>query len=158
MTKLKTILVPTDCSPLSGVAVQYAVEFAQKFGGTLHLLYVLDVRAPTVMSDIMTKEIQIAKQELDRKMFQQGVEILGSFWGSVGTPSVDVKQEVVEGTPYLEILRYAKSENTDMIVMGTHGRTGLQHMLIGSVAEKVVRHSLCPVLTVREEGHQFVPI
>lgn len=60
------------------------------------------------------------------------------------------------GTPFVEIVRYAKEKEIDLIVMGTHGRTGVVHALIGSVAEKVVRKAPCPVLTVRPEGHQFV--
>ena len=60
------------------------------------------------------------------------------------------------GTPFVEIVRHAKENDVDLIVMGTHGRTGLVHALIGSVAEKVVRKAPCPVLTVRPEGHQFI--
>ena len=60
-----------------------------------------------------------------------------------------------QGPPFLEIVRYAKENEIDMIVLGTHGRGGLAHMLMGSVAEKVVRKAPCPVLTVRPEGHQF---
>ena len=63
---------------------------------------------------------------------------------------------MLEGSPKAEIVRYARAENIDLIVISTHGRTGLAHMLIGSVAETVVRTSPCPVLTVRPKGHQFV--
>jgi nucleotide-binding universal stress UspA family protein len=67
-----------------------------------------------------------------------------------------VTRSVIRGTPFVEIVRYAREQNVDLIVMGTHGRTGLEHALIGSVTEKVVRKAPCPVLTVRPEGHQFV--
>jgi nucleotide-binding universal stress UspA family protein len=67
-----------------------------------------------------------------------------------------VVREVQSGPPFVEIVRYAKEHDVDLIVMGTHGRTGIAHALIGSVAEKVVRKAPCPVLTVRPEGHQFV--
>jgi nucleotide-binding universal stress UspA family protein len=63
---------------------------------------------------------------------------------------------VVEGSPKTEIIQYARKRNIDLIVIATHGRTGLAHVLIGSVAETVVRTAPCPVLTVRPEGHQFV--
>jgi nucleotide-binding universal stress UspA family protein len=60
------------------------------------------------------------------------------------------------GTPFVEIVRYAKEHDIDLIVLGTHGRTGLKHVLLGSVAENVVRKASCPVLTVRPSGHKFV--
>ena len=67
----------------------------------------------------------------------------------------DVEQAVVRGVPFVEIIRTAKEKNADMIVIGTHGRTGIDHMLFGSTAEKVVRKSPCPVLTVRMAGKEF---
>jgi nucleotide-binding universal stress UspA family protein len=67
-----------------------------------------------------------------------------------------VVRSVITGTPFVEIVRYARERNMDLIVMGTHGRSGLAHALLGSVTEKVVRKASCPVLTVRPEGHQFV--
>jgi nucleotide-binding universal stress UspA family protein len=67
-----------------------------------------------------------------------------------------VVQAVVEGSPKVEIARYARTHEIDLIVLATHGRSGLAHVLIGSVAESVVRTARCPVLTVRPEGHQFV--
>jgi nucleotide-binding universal stress UspA family protein len=63
---------------------------------------------------------------------------------------------VVEGSPKVEVVRYARSQGIDLIVLATHGRSGLAHVIIGSVAESVVRTAPCPVLTVRPEGHQFV--
>jgi nucleotide-binding universal stress UspA family protein len=67
-----------------------------------------------------------------------------------------VVQAVVEGSPKVEIVRYARLHAIDLIVLATHGRTGLAHLIIGSVAESVVRTAPCPVLTVHPEGHQFV--
>jgi nucleotide-binding universal stress UspA family protein len=67
-----------------------------------------------------------------------------------------LERAIEMGIPFVEIVRHARKKNIDLIVIGTHGRTGLDHMLLGSVAEKVVRKAPCPVLTVRPEGHQFV--
>ena len=67
-----------------------------------------------------------------------------------------VVRDVRVGTPFLEIVRYAKETAIDLIVIGTHGRSGLAHVLLGSTAEKIVRKAPCPVLTVRPEGHDFV--
>jgi nucleotide-binding universal stress UspA family protein len=69
------------------------------------------------------------------------------------TPAI---REIRIGVPFLEIIRYAKEQDIDLIVVGTHGRSGLSHVLLGSVAERVVRKAPCPVLTVHPEGHQFV--
>ena len=67
-----------------------------------------------------------------------------------------VVRETAHGSPYPEIVKYAKDNDIDVIAIGTHGRTGLSHVLMGSVAENVVRHAPCPVLIIRKEGHQFV--
>jgi len=67
-----------------------------------------------------------------------------------------IHREVREGTPFYEIVRFAQEQDIDLIVMGTHGHTGLAHMLLGSVTEKVVRRAPCPVLTVRHPEHEFV--
>jgi nucleotide-binding universal stress UspA family protein len=67
-----------------------------------------------------------------------------------------VLKEIREGSPFYEIIRYAKERDIDLIVMGTHGRSGLVHVLLGSVTEKVVRKAPCPVLTVRHPEHEFV--
>jgi nucleotide-binding universal stress UspA family protein len=77
-------------------------------------------------------------------------------WGAEAAGKVkDVEKMVVRGVPFVEIIRTAKDKNADMIVIGTHGRTGIDHMLFGSTAEKVVRKSHCPVLTVRMAGKEF---
>lgn len=69
---------------------------------------------------------------------------------------LNVVPEVAEGTPFEEIVRFARDKDIDLIVMGTHGHTGLAHLFLGSVAEKVVRRAPCPVLTVRHPEHEFV--
>ena len=74
----------------------------------------------------------------------------------LGEGAGEVVRSVIQGTPFVEIVRYAKSEGIDLIVVGSHGRTGLSHMLLGSVAERVVRKAPCPVLTVRPGQHDFV--
>ena len=73
-----------------------------------------------------------------------------------GLGHLKVHPEVLEGAPFAEIVRYAREKDVDLIVMGTHGHTGLAHVLVGSVTEKVVRKAPCPVLTVRHPEHEFV--
>jgi nucleotide-binding universal stress UspA family protein len=153
MIDLHRILVPTDFSKFSQVALSYASALAEKFEAELYLLHIVQDLAvfipdmitvapppgPTV--EQMTKAVQDAFDRLIKD------SQLGRF---------KVHREVREGTPFYEIVRYAKEQSIDLIIMGTHGHTGLTHMLLGSVTEKVVRKAPCPVLTVRHPEHEFV--
>jgi nucleotide-binding universal stress UspA family protein len=153
MIDLHRILVPTDFSKHSQNALTYAVAFADKFQSELYLLHVvqdLAVFVPdmvTVMPPPAPAVEQItaaAGQALERLVREQQLERL------------KVHTEVREGPPFYEIVRFAKEADIDLIIMGTHGRAGLAHVLLGSVAEKVVRKAPCPVLTVRDPEHEFV--
>ncbi len=153
MIKLQKVLLPTDFSEYSTAARMYACAFADQFGAELHLLHVVQDLAPLVPEpgaalappiDYL-RELELnAQAMLDRS--------LDANW-AVGKMVVRV---VRQGPPFLEIIRYAQETNIDLIVLGTHGRGGLAHMLLGSVAEKVVRKAPCPVLTVRHPEHEFV--
>jgi universal stress protein A len=153
MIDLHRILVPTDFSKHSHNALTYAVAFAEKFGAELHLLHVVQdlalfiPDAVTAMPPVALPVDQItlaAREALDRVIREQGLD------------RFSVHPEVREGTPFAEIIRCAREKDIDLIVMGTHGHTGLTHMLLGSVTEKVVRKAPCPVLTVRHPEHEFV--
>jgi nucleotide-binding universal stress UspA family protein len=149
MIKLERILVPTDFSDCANRAVAYASELAKRFGAELHLLHVVQppvaayAYAAPLPEDVLHPEVP-AEKELE------ALEV-----PNVGQIS-RIERSIRTGTPFVDIVRYAKENDVDLIVIGTHGRTGLTHMLLGSVAEKVVRKASCPVLTVRLEGHQFV--
>jgi len=153
MIQLKSILVPTDFSEFSHHAIRYGCEFAKRFNADLHLVHVVEDIYPLVpepgfamppagqyLADLV-KAAEKAFEDLPPTGWDDGIE---------------VTKKVLTGTPFLEIIRYARDEDLDLIVIGTHGRTGLVHALMGSVAEKVVRKAQCPVLTVRPEGHDFV--
>jgi universal stress protein A len=151
--QLQRILLPTDFSEYSSVATNYACTLASKFGAELHLLHVFEqytgsAYVPGVPLPEATSEIEELKQHVAESL----AKLLDADW--------EARHHVVratrEGHPFVEIIRYAKDESIDMIVMGTHGRSGISQLLMGSVAEKVVRKSLCPVLTVRPEAHRFV--
>lgn len=147
MIRLQQILVPTDFSEYSDKALRYGVAFADQFGAALHLLHV--VGHPTEYGFTGVAGLQ---EELRAKASARMDEIAG-MWTEYNFP---VHREILVGSPFVEIVRYAKSASTDMIVMGTHGRGPITHTLLGSVAEKVVRKSPCPVLTVRHPEHEFV--
>ena len=150
MINTKKILIPTAFSETSQAATQYAVELAKKFGAQLHLLHVIEdpvVYMPMFESYALPPKEDFenfAKTRLDNWILDEdkvGLEI-STHW--------------VHGNPFVDILKYAKREEIDLIVVGTHGRSFTAHLLLGSVAEKVVRKASCPVLTVRPKGHQFI--
>jgi nucleotide-binding universal stress UspA family protein len=96
---------------------------------------------------------------MDSLVQQQRVAISEKLDQQPGSPwdeNLTVVREIRQGSPFLEIIRYAKEKNIDLIVLGTHGRSGLAHVMLGSVAERVVRIAPCPVLTVRHPEHEFV--
>ncbi|NLF07662.1 MAG: universal stress protein, partial [Pirellulaceae bacterium] len=139
---------PTDFSDCSERARTYACELAKRFTAELHLLHVvvplpIPVHMSTVPEELLEPE-ESARQALES-------------WNDPAYEAArKVVRTIVTGTPFIEIVRYARENQIDLIVVGTHGRSGLMHSLIGSVAERVVRKASCPVLTVRPEGHQFV--
>jgi universal stress protein A len=148
MIPMKNILLPTDFSEFSKTANAYACEFTDRFQSTLHILHVLQLLPTTtptfggglVWNNYIQESRDAAKQALDA--------FLPADW----VKSHDVRSTILAGSPFAEILRYAADNSIDMIVMATHGHSGLTHMLMGSVAERVVRKSHCPVLTVRPES------
>jgi nucleotide-binding universal stress UspA family protein len=154
--KLGRILVPTDFSGVSRKAIRYARAFAVQFKARLTLLHVLPpVYLPG--SEFGPMDLAMAEAELrSPDMRVASLEQLRALAGvEVGT-AVPVEVEVREGQPMQEIVELAREIEADLIVLTTHGRTGLKHMLLGSVAENVVRHAPCPVFVVRECEHEFV--
>jgi nucleotide-binding universal stress UspA family protein len=150
--EIKRILLPTDFSAYSATATKYACELATRFDAELHLLHALEVHLASTPAFGMGLALPQYVHESRAAAEKALAGVLGPQWAAGRT----VVQAVVEGSPKTEIVRYARTHGIDVIVLATHGRTGLAHVLIGSVAESVVRTAPCPVLTVRPEGHQFV--
>jgi nucleotide-binding universal stress UspA family protein len=151
MITLKTILVPSDFSECSEEALRYGLELARRFNASLHLLHVVQdpITMPWAAEGFSAPLFEVVdeweKQALDRL--------------KAAVPDADrdrVTVAAMVATPYAEILAYAAAHNVDLIVMGTHGRSGVSHILLGSIAERVVRRAPCPVLTVRRPQHGFV--
>ena len=154
MIQLDKILVPTDFSDFSKPAVEYACAIAARFGSELHLLHVVPDPAMLVpeAAAFSVESMQAQAQSMAKDAAAQLEKLPGDGWDN----GKAIIREVRVGTAFLEIIEYAKDQDVDLIVIGTHGRSALMHILMGSVAERVVRKSPCPVLTVKPEGHQFV--
>lgn len=153
MISLKNILIPTDFSEMSLNALKYARSFADTYSARLSLLHVVDEASmywmamgpnSIPMGPSGDELVEIAEKEMDK--------FIGEHLSDVG----EVGRKVLLGRPFAEIVKYAREEKTDLIVLCTHGRSGLQHALLGSVTEKVIRKAPCPVLTVRDPDHDFV--
>lgn len=140
----QVILVPLDFSEASRSALRYAASLIRQFGGKLILFYALE---PVATPDFAYHPLMMqpreassqAEQRLRKMCDQEGIE-----------PKVIAEIVVRSGTAHAEIARAAQRMNADLIVIATHGHTGLKHVLLGSTAERVVRHARCPVLVVRD--------
>jgi nucleotide-binding universal stress UspA family protein len=153
MLTLKTVLVPTDFSEASESALRYGKAMAEAFGASLHVVHVMeDLLAHAWAAEVYVSSMPQLRDEIERESRQR----LGALLTDDERKKLRAEAALLAGNPFLEIIRYAKTHGVDLIVMGTHGRGPIAHMLLGSVAEKVVRKSPCPVLTVREAQHEFV--
>lgn len=135
------ILVPTDGSDGIVPIVDHAVELAEIHGATLHAIYVINT---ATMDDL---PMESSWEGLAQALEEEGQAGLRGVEKRTG--SVPVETTLLEGSPSQKIVEYAEEEDCDIIVMGTHGRSGVDRLLLGSVAERVVRTSSVPVLTIR---------
>jgi nucleotide-binding universal stress UspA family protein len=142
------ILVPTDFSPPSDAALEYARILAAKFGSSLQLLHVID--EPNASSAFVADGYAPNTENIRQGMLMQARERLAQVIKVAERTHIRVTADAVIGMPASAIVDYAAATGTSLVVMGTHGRTGLAHLLMGSVAEHVVRTAPCPVLTVRQ--------
>jgi nucleotide-binding universal stress UspA family protein len=149
--QIKTILFPTDFSQGARAAMDHAISLSKDYDAKLILLYVIQdisiaewyIPSSLSAADLVEDMQKSAWNEMDK-------------WGAEVAKTVkNMEKMVVRGVPFVEIIKTAKDRQADMIVIGTHGRTGIDHMLFGSTAEKVVRKAGCPVLTVRIPGKEF---
>ncbi len=146
MNEIKKILIPVDFSEHSLFALEYAKLFAERFNAELILLNVVE---PVVfVADLTMGQVNVPsiESELIQKSEEKIREIVNSL-----KDKYNIKGEVKLGKPYAEIIETAKSESVDLIVIGSHGHTGVEHLLFGSTAEKVIRKATCPVLIIRPQ-------
>ncbi|MFB6235853.1 MAG: universal stress protein [Halopenitus sp.] len=140
------ILVPTDGSPAADAAIEQAVDLADKYDARVHALYVVDGAAYSTLeagSEIVIEALEAEGEEATERVAE-----------AADDAGVEATTTVTTGTAYRTIQDYVGDNDIDLIVMGTHGRQGLDRYLLGSVTERVVRTSEVPVMTVRQESEE----
>ncbi len=147
MIQIKTILAPTDFSAHSETALRYACMLAERLDAKLHLLHVLVEITPTGPDPLLAPSLP-PEYYLDAEAASLDAlkKLPEPAWGKVEVADYAIKW----GEPVTEIVGYARDNHIDMIVIATHGWTGLRHVLLGSVAEQIVREATCPVLTIHD--------
>jgi nucleotide-binding universal stress UspA family protein len=143
--EIKRILYPTDFSEGSAVAIPYVADMAKRYGANLYVVHVIYDIAKASGWYVP----HISMDEVYKDMEESAAKELRRFCAEDLRGYKDIKYVVLKGTPSEEIIRFAEDNQVDLVVMGTHGRKGLDRVLFGSTAEKVVKGASCPVLTVR---------
>jgi nucleotide-binding universal stress UspA family protein len=151
---IRRILVPIDFSEHSKNALKYAIPFAEKFKASIDLIYVVE---PTIYPADFSFG-QIGFPNVEEELRTRGSDELENLMKKEIAGKVVSRKIVRTGKPFYEINQYALEEKMSLIIIATHGHTGMEHILFGSTAEKVVRKAPCPVLVVRSGEHEFVKV
>jgi len=138
------ILVPTDGSECADSAVEHAIDIARQYDAELHVLSVVDAR------DVSHSAPAISIEQVEQTLRERAESVVEEVAARAEEAGVSVVTAVEPGLPDDAVVEYADEHDCDLIVMGTHGRTGLERYLLGSVTERTVRRSTVPVLTVRQ--------
>jgi nucleotide-binding universal stress UspA family protein len=154
MLNLKKILYPTDFSEYSMAALPYAVGLTKQNDAELYCLHVVEMPQEEYLTSEYMVSLKVPHVPED-KILRTVRARLERFVAENLSEMEKVTSRVLIGTPFVEIIRYAKEQSINLIVIGTHGHSALSAMLLGSVAEKVVRKAPCPVLAVRHPQHKF---
>ncbi|MGA9405773.1 MAG: universal stress protein [Bacteroidota bacterium] len=149
---LRKILVPIDFSDYSKKALHYAIPFAQQFNAAIYLLYVVE---PTIYPADFSFG-QIGMPNVENELRTKGEQELQELITNEIKGAVPAEAFVKIGLPFVEVVSFAKDEKIELIIVATHGHTGVEHVLFGSTAEKIVRKAPCPVLVVRSDERDFV--
>jgi nucleotide-binding universal stress UspA family protein len=145
--QIRSILLPTDFSECANYALAYAASLARTFGSSIICVHVIEPMVPTVGYSGMTEPLPIA--DIADQMENSAERELPKLGGREEFAGLEVEEVIAHGEAAAEIVRVAKDKNVDLIVISSHGRTGLGRILFGSTAEAVVRHASCPVLVVK---------
>jgi nucleotide-binding universal stress UspA family protein len=151
--ELKKILVPTDFSEFSERSILYGISLAEQYNAELYIFSAIDDRIFDDSLFVVYAEHEILqnRRRIYEEQMNKAVEKI-----MVQHPNIKLHKTIKQGIAFVEIINFAREEDVDLIIMGSHGKTGIAHLLIGSTTEKVVRKAPCPVLTVRPKEHEFV--
>jgi len=152
MIHLKRVLVPTDFSKSAHKALVYGISFSREYSAELLLVHVVEPVAVGYGSDLFPVPMAAVFEEMSTFARTE----LAKLAEEARAKRVEVREMVVQGRPSAEVLRVAKEELVDMIVLGTHGKGMLDHAIFGSTTERVIRRAPCPVLTCRLDEHEFI--
>jgi len=154
MIAIKNILVATDFGPASNTALRYGRALAERFGARLHVLHVTESVYLAAASAYGYSSIPpFVQEEIEASAAKQTEALLTD---EERRTKQGIAATMTGGSPATSIVEYARRHDIDLAVLGTHGRGALSHLLMGSVAERVVRLAPCPVLTVRDPQHEFL--
>ncbi|MEN6616402.1 MAG: universal stress protein [Syntrophorhabdus sp.] len=149
----KKILVPTDFSEYSDAALNYAIDVAKKTGAKLYVLHVIGVIQTCAVDYCFD---QSTLDSLEKKSEDSALDMMKKQLALFADASaMDIETDIKQGVPYEEILAMQKEKGIDLIVMSSHGKTGLLHHLMGSVAERVMKKAGCPVLLIRRQVQEI---
>jgi nucleotide-binding universal stress UspA family protein len=141
----KKIMIATDGSVCSRMAANNAIELARISGGTVYAVYVVSTDYFSSMA------VDLDWERMREALKKEGIEAVNYVTGAGELEEVKVAPVLLEGHPANELIRYAEEERMDIVIMGSHGKTGLERLFLGSVAENMVRHSKVPVMVVKEK-------
>lgn len=150
MLTLRHILVPLDFSACSEAALPYTASLARKYGAKVTLLHVI----PTQMYAVGEADFWQLSDQVLTTLEQEARQKFAAVFSPAEREQLEVAEKVTQGVPFAEIIEEAKEQAVDLIVMATHGRAGVSHLILGSVTEQVVRQAPCPVLTVRPDAER----
>lgn len=146
MLEIKNILCPIDFSESSQPALKYAVAIARRFGAKVCILYVSDVDDFNYDDQTLVEDEEFNEAKAKEKK----TKLINSIPEDIRN-QIEIETKILTGVPYEEIVDFSIESGVDLIVMGTHGRTGLKHVIMGSISEKVVGKSPCPVLLIKHD-------
>ncbi|MBE0643573.1 MAG: universal stress protein [Bacteroidetes bacterium] len=152
MPQITRIVVPIDFSEYSKKAFRYAIDFAKTFNAEMILVYVVE---PIIYPADFSFG-QVALPSIERELHDRSLEQLNALIQTEVPEGITARSVIRSGKPFVEIIQLAKEEKAELIIIATHGHSGIEHVLFGSTAEKVVRKAPCPVLSLRSPEREFV--
>ncbi|MFC2075047.1 universal stress protein [Bdellovibrionota bacterium] len=158
MERVKKILVPTDFSAATKDVLDFVIEVAKPFQSEVTLLHVTETSDPYAEPPMFYSDREFF--ETQASSLKEEIEaLLNKYKDILEKEGIEnVKLDFITGNPFVEIVKYTEKLDCDLVAIGSHGQTDLEHVFLGSVAEQVVRNATCPVVTIKKRGFKFKPV